>query len=52
MVWILDDSISQYSGDYFSSCAREELLDHAKDEQVEEKLWNLSEKLAQPWLPK
>jgi len=30
MVTMLADDISQYSGDYFSSCAREELMVEVK----------------------
>jgi len=52
MVTMLADDISQYSGDYFSSCAREELMDHATDDIVGEKLWKLSEDLVQTWMIK
>merc|ERR1712135_240679 len=52
MVTMLSDDISQYSGDYFSSCTHDQLQYHATDDIVGEKLWKLSEDLVQTWMIK
>lgn len=44
MYTMLDDHVTKHSGDYFSECAREELWDHAKDEQKGAELWSKSMK--------
>jgi len=43
----LDDGVVKNSGDYFSDCAREELVPHAKDEEVAKKLWEESVKVTE-----
>ncbi len=42
MYTMLDDHVTEQSGDYFNECAREELWDHAKDERKGAELWSKS----------
>jgi len=50
MTCMLKDDILDYNGGYFSDCKPKMLKDFATHPDVEEKLWQVSEKLVKPWL--